>query len=122
MSVSASSGYFWKMLSKWQTTFIQFCELFSLSSQNTINSAFHIAYPPITNCDFSSFDHFLAETSGMPVQDKAAEVKNETRPQVASLLLMGAGERKVRHLSTTKRKHNTSKAESVFMLPVTVTG
>lgn len=96
------------MLSKRQTTFIQFCELFSLSSQNTINSAFHIAYPPITNCDFSSFDHFLAEKSGMPVQDKAAEVKNETCPQVASLLLMGAGERKVRHLSTTKRKHNTS--------------
>lgn len=49
MSVSPSSMYFWKMRSKWQTIFTQFCELFSPSSQNTVNSAFQIANSAITN-------------------------------------------------------------------------
>lgn len=49
MAVSASSMYFWKMQSKRQILFMEFCELFSLSTQNTVNSAFHIANPAITN-------------------------------------------------------------------------
>lgn len=113
MSVSASSVYFGEMPSKWQTTFMEFCELFPLSSQDTVNSSFYIASPTITNCDFSSSDHILTETCGMPLQDKVGEVKNETRPQVVSLLIKEVEERKVIHLSTTKRKHKIPARQKV---------
>lgn len=105
MSVSASSVYFGEVLSKRQTTSMEFCELFPLSSQNTVNSAFYIASSTITNCVFSSSDHILTEPSGMPVQDKVGEVKNETCPQVVSLPIKEVEERKVGHSSTMKRKH-----------------
>lgn len=104
MSLSASSMYFWKIHSKWQIIFTQLCELFSLSSQNTVNSAFHIASPAITDWDFSSPDLTFC-VRPLECQEKAAEVKTGACPQEVRLLIKGARERKAGHLSTTRRKH-----------------
>lgn len=118
MPVPASFMYFWKMHSKWQIIFTQFCELFSLSSEITVNSAFHIASPAITDQDCSSPDHFPCEISGVRVQEKTAKVKTESCPQVVRLLIKGAGERKAGHLSTTKRKHSMPAGQKVCLCRV----